>query len=93
MPCLSWRALASFASSAAISASMSERIAAMAVLFGAVMAAAIASFTMLASLDLTAVCSASPQSASSFLRIANQIVQKVLSKFDRSARSDQAMRR
>ena len=31
MPCLSWRALASFASSAAISASMSERMAAMAV--------------------------------------------------------------
>ena len=30
MPCLSWRALASFASSAAISASMSERMAAMA---------------------------------------------------------------
>ena len=34
MPCLIWRALASFASSAAISASMSERMAAMAVLFG-----------------------------------------------------------
>ena len=31
MPCLMWRALASFASSAAISASMSERMAAMAV--------------------------------------------------------------